>query len=40
LKDIVVDARKVRNKPEILEWFEYLYDEMQEREPRLEKSKA
>ncbi|MGA3192029.1 MAG: hypothetical protein ABSD73_05880 [Candidatus Bathyarchaeia archaeon] len=34
MKDIVLEARKVRNQPEILEWFEYLYNEMKKREQR------
>jgi len=32
MKDIALEWRKVRNQPEILEWFEYLYNEMQKRE--------
>ena len=32
MKDIVLEARKVRDQPEILEWFEYLYNEMKKRE--------
>jgi hypothetical protein len=34
MKDITLEIRKVRNQPEILEWFEYLYNEMQKREQR------
>jgi hypothetical protein len=40
VEDIIVEARQVRNQPEILEWFEYLHNEMRKREQRLEKSKA
>jgi hypothetical protein len=34
IKDITLEARKDRNQPEILEWFEYLYNEMKKREQR------
>ena len=34
IKDIILEARKDRNQPEILEWFEYLYNEMKKREQR------
>jgi len=36
IRDWIFEARKIRNQPEILEWFEYLYDEMQKREERLQ----
>jgi len=36
LKDLVLEGRKVRNQPEILEWFEYLYNEMKKRETKLQ----
>ena len=29
MKNMTLEIRKVRNQPEILEWFEYLYNEMQ-----------
>jgi hypothetical protein len=29
-----LEARKVRNQPEIFEWFEYLYNETKKREQR------
>jgi len=32
MKDITLEWRKVRNAPEILEWLEYLYNEMKKRE--------
>jgi len=32
MKDITLEWRKVRNQPEIGEWLEYLYNEMQKRE--------
>jgi len=32
MKDITLEARKARNQPEILEWFEYLYNEMKKRQ--------
>jgi hypothetical protein len=32
MKDLTLEHRKVRNQPEILEWFEYLYNEMKKRE--------
>jgi len=34
LKDLTLEHRKIRNQPEILEWFEYLYNEMKKREQR------
>ena len=34
IKDITLEARKDRNQPEILEWFEYLHGEMKKREQR------
>jgi hypothetical protein len=34
MKDITLEARKVQNQPEILEWFEYLYNEMNKKEHR------
>lgn len=36
IRDWIFETRKIRNQPEILEWFEYLYDEMQKREERLQ----
>jgi hypothetical protein len=35
-KDITLEWRKVRNAPEILEWLEYLYNEMKKREQKLQ----
>jgi hypothetical protein len=29
MKDIILETRKVSNQPELFEWFEYLYNEMQ-----------
>jgi hypothetical protein len=37
MKDMTLEARKVRNQPEILEWFEYLYNEMKKREQKIGK---
>jgi hypothetical protein len=37
VKDITLEARKVRDEPEIFEWFEYLYNEMKNREQKLSK---
>ena len=34
IKDLTLEYRKVRNQPEIFEWFEYLYNEMQKRQQR------
>jgi len=34
MKDITLEWRKVKNQPEILEWLEYLYNEMKKREQR------
>jgi hypothetical protein len=34
MRDITLEARKVRNEPTDLEWFEYLYNEMEKREQR------
>lgn len=39
IKDFTFEVRKTRNRPTILEWFEYLYNEMQQREQKLQ-SKA
>jgi hypothetical protein len=36
----VLEGRKVRNQPEVLEWFEYLYNEMKKREQKLQQLKA
>jgi len=35
MKDIGLEWRKVRNQPEIFEWFEYLYNEMKKKEQQL-----
>jgi hypothetical protein len=40
MKDIVIEIRKIRNRPTILEWFEYLYNEMKKREQKLQQPKA
>jgi hypothetical protein len=40
MKDIVIEIRKIRNRPTILEWFEYVYNEMKKREQKLQQSKA
>ena len=40
LRDIALEARKVRNEPTDFEWFEYLYNEMKKREQKLQQSKA
>jgi hypothetical protein len=40
MKDIALEWRKVRNAPEILEWLEYLYNEMKKREQRLQAKKG
>jgi hypothetical protein len=37
MKDMTLEVRKVRNQPEILEWFEYLYNEMKKREQKIGK---
>ena len=37
MENIILEARKVENQPEILEWFEYLYNEMKKREQKLQK---
>lgn len=34
IKEQTLETRRVRNQPEILEWFEYLYNEMKKREQR------
>jgi len=39
MRDNTLEARKVRNQPEIFEWFEYLYNEVKKREQKLQ-SKA
>ena len=28
VKDVTLEGRRVRNQPEVFEWFEYLYNEM------------
>ena len=38
MKDLTIEARKVRKQPTIFEWFEYLYDEMKKREQQLQQS--
>jgi hypothetical protein len=40
MKDITLEIRKIRNRPTILEWFEYLYNEMKKREQQLQASIA
>jgi hypothetical protein len=32
IKDITSEIRQIRNRPTILEWFEYLFNEMKKRE--------
>jgi hypothetical protein len=32
IKDMTFEIRNIRNQPTILEWFEYLYNEMKKRE--------
>jgi hypothetical protein len=32
VKDITLEARKVRDEPEMFEWFEYLYNKIKKRE--------
>jgi hypothetical protein len=34
IRDIALESREIRNQPEILEWFEYLYNEMKKREQK------
>jgi hypothetical protein len=34
IENIILEERKVTNQPEILEWFECLYNEMKKREQR------
>jgi hypothetical protein len=34
IRNIILEARKIRNQTQILEWFEYVYNEMQKREQR------
>ena len=36
IKDNVFESRKIRSRPTILEWFEYLYNEMEKREQKLQ----
>ncbi len=36
MRDNTLEARKVRNQPEIFEWFEYLYNEVKKREHKLQ----
>jgi hypothetical protein len=37
---IVKIMREINKRPQIFEWFEYLYNEMKEREQKLQQSKA
>lgn len=36
MRDITLEARRLRNQPEVFEWFEYLYNELQKREQKLQ----
>ena len=36
MKEVTLEARKVRNQPEVFEWFEYLYNEMKKKEQKLQ----
>jgi hypothetical protein len=38
IKDIALETRRVRNQPEIVEWFEYLYNEMKKRQQQASKT--
>jgi hypothetical protein len=40
VKDVTLEGRRVRNQPEVFEWFEYLYNEMKKREQKLQQSKV
>lgn len=40
MREQTLEARKVRNQPEIHEWFEYLYNEMKKREQKLKQKGA
>jgi hypothetical protein len=40
MRNITLEARKVRNRPEMFGWFEYLYNEMKKREQKLQQSKV
>jgi hypothetical protein len=40
MRDIVLETRKVSNQPELFEWFEYLYNEMEKREQKLQRQSA
>jgi len=39
-KPLVEGSRQRRKRPQTLEWFEYLYNEMKKREQKLQQSKA
>jgi hypothetical protein len=40
MKPFIADVRKEYQEPRLWEWFEYLYNEMQKREQKLQQSKA
>jgi hypothetical protein len=40
IKDSIVEARKEYDQPTIFEWFEYLYNEMNKRELKLQAKKG
>jgi hypothetical protein len=40
MRDSIMEARKEFNQPTIFEWFEYLYNEMQKREQKLQAKKS
>jgi len=40
MKEVTLEARKVRNQPEVFEWFEYLYNEMKKKEQQLQQRGA
>ena len=40
VRDLVIEARKDSNQPEVFEWFEYLYNQMKQREQKLQTEKV
>jgi hypothetical protein len=36
MKNMTLESRKIYNRPETFEWFEYLYNEMKKREQQLQ----
>lgn len=40
VKDLALEARKVRNEPELFSWIEYLYNEIEKRRQKIQAKKG